>query len=90
MCIIGEPSGSDGITLGYKGRLLIQAHIERASQHTAIPEPSVSELAVALWNHVRALADAWNADSPGLSISSCPPCAKYNRATTDCANGATC
>jgi len=64
MCIIGEPSGSDGITLGYKGRLLIQAHIERASQHTAIPEPSVSELAVALWNHVRALADAWNADKP--------------------------
>lgn len=64
MCIIGEPSGADGITLGYKGRLLIHAHVERPSQHTAIPEPSVSELAVALWNHVRTLADAWNADKP--------------------------
>ncbi|BCX03149.1 MAG: acetyl-lysine deacetylase [Candidatus Roseilinea sp.] len=64
MCVIGEPSGADGITLGYKGRLLIHAHVERPSQHTAIPEPSVSELAVALWNHVKALADAWNADKP--------------------------
>ncbi|MCS6848966.1 MAG: [LysW]-lysine hydrolase [Anaerolineae bacterium] len=64
MCIIGEPSGADGITLGYKGRLLIHAHVERPSQHTAIPEPSVSELAVALWNHVKALADTWNADRP--------------------------
>ncbi len=64
MCIIGEPSGADGITLGYKGRLLIHARVERPSQHTAIPEPSVSELAVMLWNHVRALADAWNADKP--------------------------
>ncbi|MFC1465091.1 MAG: [LysW]-lysine hydrolase [Candidatus Brachytrichaceae bacterium NZ_4S206] len=64
MCVIGEPSGADGITLGYKGRLLIHAHVERPSQHTAIPEPSVSELAVALWNHIRALADAWNADKP--------------------------
>lgn len=62
MCIIGEPSGADGITLGYKGRLLIHTHVERPSQHTAIPEPSVSELAVALWNHVKALADTWNAD----------------------------
>ncbi|MDW8352062.1 MAG: [LysW]-lysine hydrolase [Anaerolineae bacterium] len=64
MCIIGEPSGAEGITLGYKGRLLIHAHVERASQHTAIPQPSVSELAVALWNHIRALADDWNADKP--------------------------
>lgn len=64
MCIIGEPSGADGITLGYKGRLLIHAHVERPSQHTAIPEPSVSELAVALWNHVKGLSDAWNADKP--------------------------
>jgi LysW-gamma-L-lysine carboxypeptidase len=64
MCIIGEPSGADGITLGYKGRLLVSAHVERASRHTAIPSPGVNEIAVALWNHVRSLADAWNADKP--------------------------
>ncbi len=64
MCIIGEPSGSDGITLGYKGRLLVHVHVERPAQHTAIPEPGVSERAIAVWNHVKSLADAWNADKP--------------------------
>ena len=29
-CIIGEPSGMDGITLGYKGRLLVQARFEQS------------------------------------------------------------
>jgi LysW-gamma-L-lysine carboxypeptidase len=64
MCLIGEPSGSDGITLGYKGRLLIHARAEHEARHTAIPKPNAAELVVALWHHVRALADAWNADRP--------------------------
>jgi LysW-gamma-L-lysine carboxypeptidase len=64
MCVIGEPSGSDGITLGYKGRLLIHARAEHEARHTAIPAPNAAEQVVALWNHVRALADRWNADRP--------------------------
>jgi LysW-gamma-L-lysine carboxypeptidase len=64
MCVIGEPSGSDGITLGYKGRLLIHARAEHEARHTAIPAPNAAEQVVTLWNHVRALADRWNADRP--------------------------
>ncbi len=64
LCIIGEPSGSNGITLGYKGRLLIHAHVQRPMRHTAVPGPSVSEVAVSLWNHVAELARQWNADKP--------------------------
>jgi LysW-gamma-L-lysine carboxypeptidase len=63
-CIIGEPSGMDGITLGYKGRLLAHARFEQAMQHTAMPGPSVSEQAVALWNHVKKLSDEFNAGKP--------------------------
>jgi LysW-gamma-L-lysine carboxypeptidase len=59
-CVIGEPSGVDGITLGYKGRLLAHARFEQASRHTAMPGPSASEQAVMLWNQAKAFADAYN------------------------------
>lgn len=64
MCVIGEPSASDGITLGYKGRLLVRARLEQASQHTALPGANASETAVGLWNHLAALAARYNADKP--------------------------
>ncbi len=64
LCVIGEPSASDGITLGYKGRLLISARFEQASQHTALPGANASEAAVALWNHLAAHAAAYNASQP--------------------------
>lgn len=60
LCIIGEPSGSDGITIGYKGRLLVEADFERGSQHTAAPGPSVSEVAMRLWEFVRDFANEFN------------------------------
>jgi LysW-gamma-L-lysine carboxypeptidase len=63
-CIIGEPSGVDGITLGYKGRLLAHARFEQPTQHTAMPGPSVSEQAVDLWSHVKRLSDDFNAGKP--------------------------
>jgi LysW-gamma-L-lysine carboxypeptidase len=61
-CVIGEPSGMDGITLGYKGRLLAQARFQQTSRHTAMPGPNASEQAVMLWNQAKAFADAYNAD----------------------------
>jgi LysW-gamma-L-lysine carboxypeptidase len=60
LCVIGEPSGSDGITLGYKGRLLAHARVEQSVQHTAMPGPSASERAVNLWNDTKAFADSFN------------------------------
>ncbi|MFQ5857269.1 MAG: [LysW]-lysine hydrolase [Anaerolineae bacterium] len=65
-CIIGEPSGWDGITLGYKGRLLIDYHLERPMGHTAGPERSVAEEAVTWWQALRAEAEAFNAGRDGV------------------------
>ncbi|MCX6019836.1 MAG: M20/M25/M40 family metallo-hydrolase, partial [Chloroflexi bacterium] len=64
LCVIGEPSASDGITLGYKGRILISARFEQDSQHTALPGANASEAAVGLWNALAAHATAFNADKP--------------------------
>ena len=64
LCIIGEPSGADGITLGYKGRLVVSAHFDQPSRHTAVPGPSVAEQAVSLWNRLDAHARQFNADKP--------------------------
>lgn len=60
MCIIGEPSGTNAVTLGYKGRLLVDAHFERESQHTSIPGANPSEAAIGLWNWVNSFAERYN------------------------------
>jgi LysW-gamma-L-lysine carboxypeptidase len=64
MCIIGEPSGADGVTLGYKGRLLTEARFRQPSRHTATPGPSAAEQAVRLWNWLDGYARTYNADKP--------------------------
>ncbi len=66
LCVIGEPSGSDGITLGYKGRLLVRAHFEQPTVHTSRPEPTASEKAVNLWNWAKQMSEAYNADKPKM------------------------
>ena len=60
-CVIGEPSGWRRITLGYKGRLLLDLSARQAMAHTAGPDASVAEAVVDLWNWVRSHADAVNA-----------------------------
>ncbi|MBZ0275404.1 MAG: M20/M25/M40 family metallo-hydrolase, partial [Anaerolineae bacterium] len=47
LCIIGEPSGWDRITLGYKGRLLLHWRWEGALAHSASTVTSPPEHAVA-------------------------------------------
>jgi LysW-gamma-L-lysine carboxypeptidase len=64
LCIIGEPSGADAITLGYKGRLLVEAHFEQSSRHTAMPGPSASEQAVQLWTWLDGFTRTFNSDKP--------------------------
>lgn len=63
-CIIGEPSGWDAVTLGYKGRLLVDAEISRPTDHSAGPEPSAAERLVDFWGRVCELCDAQNAGRP--------------------------
>jgi LysW-gamma-L-lysine carboxypeptidase len=60
MCIIGEPSGWDRITLGYKGRLLIDWEWHGPLAHSAGPTPSPAEHAVAFWREVETYAGTFN------------------------------
>lgn len=49
-CIIGEPSGWDGVALGYKGRLIVHATATRHCAHTAGPEASAPDALLAWWS----------------------------------------
>lgn len=66
-CIIGEPSSSQAVTLGYKGRLLVHGSVVRSSSHSAGPAQSSGEIAAAFWQRVRTHADEWNAQHAGTS-----------------------
>ncbi len=61
LCIIGEPSSADRITLGYKGRLVLEYTYTRTVSHTAHPEPSAGAVGVEFWNRVLAWAAQENA-----------------------------
>ncbi|MDQ7030801.1 MAG: [LysW]-lysine hydrolase [Ardenticatenia bacterium] len=64
-CIVGEPSGWDAITLGYKGRLLLDYECRQPTAHTAGPARAVAEHAVSYWNAVVAYAERFNQGRQG-------------------------
>jgi predicted acetylornithine/succinylornithine family transaminase/N-acetyl-ornithine/N-acetyl-lysine deacetylase len=66
-CVIGEPSGSQGVTIGYKGRLLVEGCVARPLSHSAGPQRSSNEDAVAFWECVRQHAANWNQQHAGNS-----------------------
>ncbi|NLX42590.1 MAG: [LysW]-lysine hydrolase [Chloroflexi bacterium] len=66
LVVIGEPSRWNRITLGYKGRLLVDYELRRNMSHTAGPRRSVCESAVAYWEQLQAYAEHFNADRSGL------------------------
>ena len=74
-CIIGEPSGSEAVTIGYKGRLLLHCTVTRSSSHSAGPAQSSSEGATAFWERVRRHAEEWNQQStpPGSAFAALQP-----------------
>ena len=59
--INGEPSGWDGITLGYRGLLSGTYLATSESGHTSRPDPNAIEEAIAWWNRVEAAfeSDEW-------------------------------
>ena len=59
-CVIGEPSHWDRITLGYKGRLLLDWRWEGGLAHSAGAAPSPAERALEYWRAVEALSDEFN------------------------------
>ncbi|HTH69842.1 MAG TPA: [LysW]-lysine hydrolase [Candidatus Saccharimonadales bacterium] len=52
-CVIGEPSGWDGVTVAYKGRLVLGVSLSRDARHGASPGPTIAEEALALWARIR-------------------------------------
>jgi LysW-gamma-L-lysine carboxypeptidase len=58
--IIGEPSGWQGITLGYKGALSVGLRWVEPARHGASGQPAPAEVAVAVWNQLAAHAASRN------------------------------
>jgi len=59
--LIGEPSGWDALTLGYKGRLVVRATVEKDNFHSAGEGRSSGDLLLDFISRARTWADAWNA-----------------------------
>ncbi len=64
MAIIGEPSGWDGVTLGYKGRLIAHYCLSTPVTHTASPQPSAPERALEMWWRLSSYARQFNQGKP--------------------------
>lgn len=65
-CIIGEPGGWNGITLGYKGRLLIDACFAQPMAHTAGAKSGTAELGITWYNSLIAYINQFNAGKSRL------------------------
>jgi LysW-gamma-L-lysine carboxypeptidase len=62
--IIGEPSGWDGLVLGYKGSLGFSASVACPLTHSAGPAPTAPELAITFWLRLSAWLAEHNHDAP--------------------------
>ncbi|HVL49481.1 MAG TPA: [LysW]-lysine hydrolase [Candidatus Thermoplasmatota archaeon] len=51
--VIGEPSGVDGVTIGYKGIVKIRYVLEEDLAHTGAPFPTVADRGLAFWSAVQ-------------------------------------
>jgi len=79
--IIGEPSGWDALTTGYKGRLLVDYALAQDVGHTAGPEISVCEQAVAFWQTVVEETRRFNADKSRIFDQLTPSLRQINSST---------
>jgi len=60
MVVIGEPSGWDHITLGYKGSFWCRYIAEKSLTHTAASRANACEQAVDFWNGIVQTTASWN------------------------------
>ena len=70
-CVIGEPSGWDSVTVGYKGSLQLCVSLSRDRRHGAAPGPSISEEALAIWDRLKAAAMARTTNARGFARLDC-------------------
>ena len=82
-CIIGEPSHWNRVTLGYKGRLLLDLIADQPMAHTAGPDASVASVVVDLWNWVTAHAAKHNEGKDKAFDQLTPSLRRFITATTD-------
>ena len=64
--IVGEPSGWDAVTLGYKGRLVAKLSVAKANFHSAGAGTTAAEDLVEVWNRLSAQADRYNEGVTGM------------------------
>ncbi len=55
--IIGEPSGWDAMTLGYKGRLVLKLKLEKPNFHSAGDDTTAAEDLVTCWQRIAGWAE---------------------------------
>jgi len=67
--IAGEPSGWDGVTIGYKGDLRLAATFRRPRRHWSAPVPTATDLAVDWVAELRGLAARPAGPSPFRSLT---------------------
>lgn len=82
-CIIGEPSHWHRVTLGYKGRLLLDLVARQPMAHTAGPDASVAATVVNLWNWIGAHAAASNHGRDKAFDQLTPSLRRFITSTTD-------
>jgi [amino group carrier protein]-lysine/ornithine hydrolase len=67
--LVGEPSGWDGITIGYKGDVRLEATFRRRRSHWSSPHPTATDEAVDWLQQVRALCRERAGPSPFRSLT---------------------
>ena len=82
-CIIGEPSHWNRVTIGYKGRLLMDLTAHQPMAHTAGPDPSIASVVVDFWNGVSDHADRLNRGKPKVFDQLSPSLRRFITATND-------
>lgn len=80
-CIIGEPSSWERVTLGYKGRILLDAEASQPMAHTAGPDAGVATVGVALWNWVSNYVAHFNQEKPKVFDQLLPSLRNINTST---------
>lgn len=64
LLVIGEPSGWDALTLGYKGRLVVRLGLTKPNFHSAGDDTTAAEDLVACWGALKAWAENAPTASP--------------------------
>ncbi len=82
LCVIGEPSQWDRVTLGYKGRLLMRYHLRHPMSHTAGQAPGAPEIAVEFWNRVAGWCAEFN-QGRGRAFDQALPSLRHIRSDSD-------